>query len=330
MRSVDVTFEVTAPSSGVDTPYSIATTVHLPDEPSVPGVVAVGLPGGGYNRTYWDLDAGGLDGYSQARYHSDRGWVFVACDPVGVGDSSRPDVPHTIAQVADLHAAAIEQLRARLTAGSFVDGLPAAPEAKLIGLGQSMGGCFTVVAQGNHACYDAIGVLGYSVRHTELPLPEGTFAEVPIGADGTTASQEDVTAALMASFRWVFHWDDVPAAIAGLDMASVPMRKGSDVAPWGRQAGTLACAVDMLTPGVVAAQAAAIDCPVLIAQGQRDVVARPREEPAVYAASDHITVVCIPTMAHMHNFASTRVQMWDAIHFWGGSLVRRPTAGISI
>ena len=46
-----------------------------------------------------------------------------------------------------------------------------------------------------------------------------------------------MTAAPMASFLWVFHFDDVPADIAALDMASVPMRDGDDVPTWGRRAG---------------------------------------------------------------------------------------------
>jgi pimeloyl-ACP methyl ester carboxylesterase len=321
MRSADVTIDVSG-TKGVDGPLAVAATVHLPDGPAAPEVVAIALPGGGYNRSYYDLQIPGHPGYSQARYHTDRGWAFVACDPIGTGDSSVPAAPHTIAQVAAVQATAVGWLRDRLADGTLVAGLPATPNALLLGLGQSMGGCFTITAQGEHAPYDAVGILGFSARHTELPLPEGTFAQVPASADGGALSQEDVAAALMASFQWVFHFDDVPAGIATLDMASVPMREGDEVPSWGRRAASLPCGVDMLTPGVVAAQAAAIAVPVLIAQGERDVVPHPRDEPAAYSSSDHVTVVRIPAMAHMHNFASTREQMWRAIHAWGQSLPR--------
>jgi pimeloyl-ACP methyl ester carboxylesterase len=219
-----------------------------------------------------------------------------------------------------VQAAAARWLRDRLADGTLVARLPPAPDASLLGLGQSMGGCFTIAAQGAHAPYDAVGILGFSARHTELPLPEGTYAQVPTSPDGGAVSQEEVAAALMASFRWVFHWDDASADIAELDMASVPMREGDQVPPWGRRAASLPCGVDMLTPGVVAGQAAAIAVPVFIAQGERDVAPHPHDEPAAYSSSDHVTVVRIPAMAHMHNFASTRERMWRAIHAWGQSL----------
>jgi pimeloyl-ACP methyl ester carboxylesterase len=320
MRSADVTIDVSG-TCGADAPFTVAATVHLPDGAAVPEVVAIAMPGGGYNRGYYDLQIPGHSGYSQARYHTDRGWALVACDPIGTGDSSVPAAPHTIAQVAAVQAAAVRWLRDRLAAGTLADGLPPAPDTIVLGLGQSMGGCFTIAAQGGHAPYDAVGILGFSARHTELPLPEGTFAQVPTSPDGGAPSQEDVTAALMASFRWVFHFDDVPADIAALDMASVPMRDGDDVPTWGRRAASLPCGVDMLKPGVVAGQAAVIAVPVLIAQGERDVVPHPRDEPAAYSSSDHVTMVRIPAMAHMHNFASTRERMWHAIHAWGQSLL---------
>jgi pimeloyl-ACP methyl ester carboxylesterase len=320
MRSADITIDVSG-TCGVDGPLAVAATVHAPDASVVPEVVAIAMPGGGYNRTYFDLQIPGHSGYSQAHYHTDRGWALIACDPIGTGDSSVPAAPHTIAQVAAVQAAAVGWLRDRLAKGTLADGLAAAPDAILLGLGQSMGGCFTIAAQGAHAPYDAVGILGFSARHTELPLPEGTFAQVPTSPGGGAVSQEDVAAALMASFLWVFHWDDVPADIAALDMASVPMRDADHVPTWGRRAASLPCGVDMLMPGIVAEQAAAIAVPVLIAQGERDVVPHPRDEPAAYSSSDHVTMVRIPAMAHMHNFASTRERMWRAIHAWGQSLL---------
>jgi pimeloyl-ACP methyl ester carboxylesterase len=76
----------------------------------------------------------------------------------------------------------------------------------------------------------------------------------------------------------------------------------------------------MLAPGVVAVEAAAITCPVLVAAGERDVVPAPRAEPAAYKSSGDITVHVSATMAHMHNFASTREGFWQRIHRWGASV----------
>ncbi|MFL6806522.1 MAG: hypothetical protein ACJ8FM_21290 [Xanthobacteraceae bacterium] len=102
------------------------------------------------------------------------------------------------------------------------------------------------------------------------------------------------------------------------DMAGgYPMR--TTAPPWGSVTLPPA-AVSMMTAGVIAAEAALIDIPVFVACGARDVVPDPRAEPAAYAASDDITVLVVAEMAHMHNFAPTRVQLWQRLHGWGESL----------
>lgn len=319
MRSHDISLDVTG-DVDIDGSLIVAATVHLPDEAITPAVVAVGLPGGGYNRSYYDLHIDGHPGYSQAEYHTARGWVLVACDTIGVGQSSPSPQMLTIFDVAKVQDAAVRQLRQRLADGSLVDGLPAAPAARLIGLGQSMGGCFTIATQGGHGSYDAIGVLGYSAVHTRLPEKSGQFAQIPESDARDEAAQAAVSAALMESLRWVFHWQDVPESIVAADLASAPGRAGDEVVSWGAGAAPLPCGIDMLTPGIVSAAATQISCPVLVAQGERDVVPEPRSEPAAYGACNDITVYIAPTMAHMHNFASTRAQFWARIQSWGDAV----------
>jgi hypothetical protein len=60
----------------------IAATVIAPRIVVEEQVVAVGFPGGGYARGYWDIQWPG--GYSQAEYHARRGWTFVAVDHLGL------------------------------------------------------------------------------------------------------------------------------------------------------------------------------------------------------------------------------------------------------
>jgi hypothetical protein len=40
--------------------------------------------------------------------------------------------------------------------------------------------------------------------------------------------------------------------------------------------------------------------------------------------SSDITLVVIPEMAHMHNFADTRGQLWDRFYAWLAILARLP------
>ena len=77
----------------------------------------------------------------------------------------------------------------------------------------------------------------------------------------------------------------------------------------------------MLAPGVVAAEAAALDVPLFIGVGERDVCPDPWAEPASYRAARHISLCVVPKMAHMHNFASSRRELWTSIHRWAESVV---------
>jgi len=74
-------------------PAHTAATVYLPDGPLAdPAVVCFAFPGGGYSRRYYALDAKGYEPGGQAAYHTDRGWIFVACDHLGFGDATVPAV----------------------------------------------------------------------------------------------------------------------------------------------------------------------------------------------------------------------------------------------
>src|SRR5947199_4107094 len=108
--------------------------------------LAVGFPGGGYARGYWDIQWPGVEGYSEAEYHVDRGWVFAAVDHLGVGDSSHPDPEAlTLEVLAAANAAGVRAVVDGLCAGTLVDGVAPIEVARTIGIGQSMGGCFTIV-----------------------------------------------------------------------------------------------------------------------------------------------------------------------------------------
>src|SRR6202008_3200049 len=76
------------------------------------------------------------------------------------------------------------------------------------------------------------------------------------------------------------------------------------------------CAVAMMSRGFVAAEAAAVDVPVFLAYGARDVSADPAAEPMAFVQAEDVTLIVVPRMAHMHNFASTRHQLWDALSAW--------------
>lgn len=194
-----------------------------------------------------------------------------------------------------------------------------------------MGGSFTIVQQGQHRTFDAIGVLGSSAIQTRLWMPPGAPALsrrfVPRGSSVLVADELPVPAlaaddAGLPAIAAGFHYDDVPREIVEADLIDFPFRRG--VMPvWGT-AKTPLCAISLLSPGVVAPEAAVIDVPVLIGVGERDVVPDPHEEPRAYQRSPDVTVYICPRMAHMHNFASTREAFWRRLHLWGSGIAATP------
>ena len=265
-----------------------------------PAIVVFAFPGGGYGRRYFDLhlDEHGA-GYSQAEHHADRGLVVVACDHLGCGESDGA-AGLTLERILAANVATVAEMRHRLAQGKALPGLAPIRDPFAIGIGQSMGGCFTIAAQGRHGCFDAVAILGYSAHHTVVPVPPGT-------APGTFSL--DVV-------RHAWHWDDVPRALVDRDVPHYAAPHDGSPLPAWRSATVPEIAVDLLEPGYVSRDAAAIDVPVFIAAGERDVVPDLHAEPAAYRAARDVTLYRQPRAAHMHNFASTRALLWDRLASW--------------
>jgi hypothetical protein len=308
-EEIDVTTDVSE-AAGLGEPLSTRATVTLPDPEQLPHrpVVCFGFPGGGYSRRYFTFDMPGASGGGQAGWHARRGWIFVSCDHLFVGESDAPSEPDklTFDNVAGANAATVAQVLSMLSDRAVSDSFPAIDDPLLIGIGQSMGGCFTIAQQGNHATYDGIGVLGFSALQIELAFPPGT----DVGNDFFAARDDG-----LPMTTWGFHYDDEPPEMVAEDMRDYPTR-GGRVPPWG-SATIPPCAMQMVEAGCVATEAAAIRVPVFVGVGERDVCPAPLAEPMGYPASGDVTVFICLRMSHMHNFASTRERFWSRLHSWG-------------
>ena len=96
----------------------------------------------------------------------------MSVDHLGVGDSSQHD-PERLSYtpvVAASQAAETEVLQ-KLAAGTLMEGVAKVEDPLTIGLGQSMGGCLTVVQQGRYHCYDGVGRAGLQPRCTRTRRP---------------------------------------------------------------------------------------------------------------------------------------------------------------
>jgi len=322
MKSIELKVDVSA-SVPLPGPLHIAASIFLPDPAKVtaPPIAMFGFPGGGYSRGYFDINVRGHEDYSEAEHHVERGIIFIAADHLGVGDSSIPDLAAvSLEMLAAANDAAVRMICSQLAQGSLSPSFPAQPNLVRIGIGQSMGGCITIAMQGRLRTYDAIATLGFSAIHTVLPQQTQAarrqgIATYPLFRNSDLRELAVAPAEVgRIDFLYPFHWEDVPKDILDADMkGGYPIRQTAP--PWGSVTMPV-CARLMMTPRYVAQEAAAIDVPVLIAAGERDVVPDPHAEPGAFESSPDVSLYVVPGMAHMHNFATTRRLLWDRIAAW--------------
>jgi len=322
MQKIELRIDVSAaiPVAGR---HEVAMTAYLPSTEALgPRPIAIfASPGGGYTRRYYDMHPTGHAGYSEAAAHVAKGFIFVGYDHLGVGDSSTEHLrEYTVPELAAANDAAVREVARRLRDGSLAGTLAPLADLVCIGIGQSMGGCVTIVMQGRHETFDAVAPLGYSAIHTVLPQRDaaerqrGLDHHARIGSRDVAEISVEEASRGVVDFVYPFHWEDVPADILATDMeGGYPLRKTAPA--WGSLT-VPPCAVTMMMPGVVAAEAAAVKVPVLIAMGERDVCPDPHAEPTAYKASNDVSLFIVPRMAHMHNFASARAQLWSRIESW--------------
>jgi len=299
-------------AAGTGERLEVAATVVVGDTaPQADPLVFVALPGGGYSRHYYDLDPPGYEGYSQAAFHAAAGDVFVALDHLGVGDSDIPGKRLDFDAVARASCAAAREILRRLQTGELDGSLPALQPAAAIGLGQSYGGFMLTIAQALDPVFDGVGMLGWSGIQTLPPWAEGVdIAAIMSGQAGD---------GLDHPMRPWFHHPSEPDDLVLMDMTR-PVGASGAAQPWGATyapGGPSAGGRNPLDPGVVGAEAAAIEVPVMVACGEIDVVGNPRAEPMAYPGSFDVTVTVFARMAHMHNFAPSREALWRRLGSWG-------------
>jgi alpha-beta hydrolase superfamily lysophospholipase len=293
--------------------------VYDPDAtPTRSTFVVVAIPGGTYTRKYWDLEPLRREGYSQAAWHAARGEVFIACDYLGGGDSTRPPDGDfmTLEACADAAHVITAEIRDQLAAGTLAPDLPSIESAIMVGIGQSLGGFITMIQQGKYADYPGIGIFGASpLLIANIPAHERTGEDMSpqemrawlLEANAKSAGIPELTpyhSAPRELYAGVFHVQDVPSDLLRYDIEHTQ-------GLISRVTG-----VDGMTPGLAQPFADKIDTPVFLAFGAADVSADPRREPTGYPASPHITLTVVPSMAHMHNFAETRQDLWRAFAQW--------------
>ena len=302
---------------------TLSATVHVPapEHAAAPRAVLVCWPGGSYSRAYWDMHIPGHPGYSFAEHMTDRGFLVVAVDPLGVGSSSRPaDVDAVnLEMMAAAAAAFVRRLRALLAAGQLDSRLAPLEDVPLVAVGHSLGGCLAIVEQALHGSYDAVANLGFTHGGKEVvengpasSQDEDAATPMQVAIDQAkaflaTGWDAGYGAAPRAPHHGWLHAADVPAEVIAAD--------DEKASAWPRQSY-----VGALLAGHSATYAARLTCPVLVAFGDRDVPERPHDDIAFYRASQDVTLLVLAGSAHCHNFAATRSVLWDRLGTWAAAV----------
>jgi pimeloyl-ACP methyl ester carboxylesterase len=314
---VPLTFDVT---DGVGSGEQLTQKAwaFLPGRPVDARAVLLCLAGGTYDKHYWHLDVDGHPGYSFGEHLADSGFVVIAVDHLGIGESDDPIAsgPLGLELLAKGDAEVASQVKERLRCGELHDELPVT--LPLVGVGHSMGACLTTMVQATTHPYDAVALLGYGVQITNVYEDTADAADleariqqtIDAACQLTGAKRTDVhTFAPRAYLADLFYAGEVPQDVIDADTAAqsrVPVRAAAEVT----------------TPGFVANYAPQLDVPVFLAFGEAlDVSPNPHAEPINYIGSPDVTLHVVPNSGHCHNFASHRSQLWDRIARWVPTVV---------
>lgn len=288
--------------------------------------IVFAFPGGGYAKSYFHMDIPGHPGYSMAEYLSGRGYLVVACDNLAAGESSRPQPASSLTWEAMVDAnqatvTGVLDLLRQTDPGDLLPGGWSLDECRLIGLGHSLGAGLVTTQQARHGTFHALAVLGRAIMGTHIPAPPEGAGTEPVWKAGSLQRDEfEATSVVIDGYhfqdrrtawqRYLFYWPDVPGAVIAADEAA------------GTTFPVDAARALAARDGPNAQAAAAVDVPILLGFGERDVVQDPRVEVTAYRSATDIQFIVLHRSGHCHNLASSRRWLWDRLIGWAGSLAQ--------
>jgi alpha-beta hydrolase superfamily lysophospholipase len=282
-------------------PAHVVAEVVPPEGGGDPLGVLFCTPGGGMTRRFFDLPTPpGVPEASFARALAARGFAVVLIDPLGVGESSVPADPYLLGPdlMARAGVAAVRRALEDLRTGAAAPGLAAWPGVRSIGVGHSYGALLSVVQQAQDPLHVALGLFGFHTAGLPHLLTPEELAITP----------RQVRAELAARTR-------VKHPTPYLDLQTRPSSQPVSVA---------AAAVPVLstmslisrTPGIVAEEAAAIDVPVFLAFGDKDIHGPIEAAPLSYPNSPDVVLLMLPDTRHNHFVYPNRALLFDRFAAW--------------
>ncbi|ULQ48154.1 alpha/beta fold hydrolase [Flagellatimonas centrodinii] len=301
-------------------PLTVAASLWWPRQP--PTAVLVCLPGGNMNRRYYDLQvAGAVPTFSFAEAMVAEGFLVAALDHLGVGDSSRPEDGWVLTPelLTAANAAAVAALLTGLRSGTLVRDRPSLPALRALGVGHSMGAMMTLLLQAASAPFAGLALLGFATRG----LPQ--FAPPPL----RDTTDPDVLRPQLTAIAKSMFGTAYPRLGGGGGGGNRAELYGSAQAD-PRGVAALKAATDNLlpvpatlsmAPGNVATEARAVDVPVFIGVGERDMTGPPEAIPASFPASPAVTLEVLPDTGHSHFLFPSRSRLFARLGAWARDLM---------
>jgi pimeloyl-ACP methyl ester carboxylesterase len=303
-------------------PLNVVADVVAPDRiaGSVSRLAFCCIPGGAMRRGYFDLMVGEDTSYSFAEAMAAHGHVSVLIDSLGVGEGGRPLDGYELTPdvMADANERAVAHILNGLRRGDLDPALPPMTALKSIGVGHSMGALLTAVQQARHRSHVAVLLLGYSTRGMAdfNSAEENAYADDPAGARANAVRLARIRhpepyfeIVSNPTSREVFgRGADRPAV-----MALATVREKCLATP----------SLFSMIPASSAPDCAAVDVPVMLAIGDRDICGPPHEVPASFPASRDITLLVLAETGHTHFVFPSRQELFDRVARWAATVTRR-------
>ncbi|MEB4209774.1 hypothetical protein [Mycobacterium sp. 94-17] len=292
---------------------TVAAEIVAPATPPTDPIVLACFAGGAMSRAYFDLAA---TGYSFAQFAAHRGVVVVLVDHPGVGESDVPDDAWllTPGRIAAVHSGVVTRVLALLRAGNL-GAIDAVRPAVVIGVGHSAGADLLVRQQANHHSYHGLCLLGWGLNG--LPA---VLCPAAVALTGSAAADAELVAAAREQFELPLPY---------LEQASAATRRPSsvhDALGAARTALLAVVATAAMIPGTTSVYAAAIDVPLFLGAGSRDLVTDLRQLPAAFPSATDITTYVLDGAGHNHNSAPGRAVLWERILHWASCIHRHDRA----
>jgi pimeloyl-ACP methyl ester carboxylesterase len=275
--------------------YAIAAQAY--SQGSLTGkVLQIAVHGVSYDHSYWDAPSFNGLSYSYARFMANRGDVVLAVDQLGAGKSDQPDGDFLN---LDESARGIEQLVQQFK--THDNPLHVAFQ-KVVLVGHSFGSLTALHAQAHCQCADGLLLTGWL---NDSPLPVDPSVLAPLLAAPYTTLPEELRTSL-------FYF----TASADPDVIAFDNAQISTTVSRGQLLSVIGAMNSNPSP---AADAAAVQIPVLLQVGQRDVVMSERsvsDQDSEYTASRAVTSQELPNVGHDLNLHKNHLEGWLYADTW--------------